>query len=97
VPGKDFERHSCGGVFPERPRTNKNKAASGKEKVDLEMTFTGTLIEELMAAVERAEQKAQSDGAFTIEPMLVDASIVQPWFAAVQKNAEYDPKFLGVA
>jgi hypothetical protein len=55
------------------------------------MTFTGTLIEDLMATVERAEQRAQSDGALVVEPMFV-----QPWFASVQKNTDYDSKFLGV-
>ncbi|MFI5101903.1 MAG: hypothetical protein ACHP9V_00890 [Terriglobales bacterium] len=51
------------------------------------MTLTGTLIEDLMATVERAEQRAQSDEALPIEP----------WLASVQENADYDPKFLGVA
>jgi hypothetical protein len=51
------------------------------------MTFTGTLIEDLMATVERAEQRAQSDGA----------SVVEPWFASVQENTDYDSKLLGVA
>ena len=56
------------------------------------MTFTGSLIESLMVTVERAEQRAQSDGALAIEPLLVE-----PWFASVQENADYDSKFLGVA
>lgn len=51
------------------------------------MTFTGTLIEDLMATVERAEQRAQSDGA----------SVVEPWFASVQEDTDYDSKLLGVA
>ena len=60
------------------------------------MTFTGTLIESLMATVERAEQGAPSD-----EPMFaqnfaqnIDA---QPWLVSIQQNADYDSKFLGVA
>ncbi len=60
------------------------------------MTFTGTLIESLMASVERAEQRASSD-----EPMFarsfaenIDA---QPWVVSMQQNADYDSKFLGVA
>jgi len=66
------------------------------------MTFTGTLIEDLMATVERAEQRAQSDGALLVEPLLVEGSavqpmFVQPWFASVQENAHYDRKFFGVA
>ncbi|MGD1216118.1 MAG: hypothetical protein ABR861_14150 [Terriglobales bacterium] len=71
------------------------------------MTFTGTLIEDLMATVERAEQRAQSDGALldeplpvetsVVEPMFVETSLVEPWFASVQENADYDSNFLGVA
>lgn len=51
------------------------------------MTLTGTLIEDLMATVERAEQRAQSDGAL----------VVETWFASVQENTDFDSKFLGVA
>ena len=42
------------------------------------MTFTGTLIEDLMATVERAEQRAQSDGALLVEPLLVEPLLVEP-------------------
>jgi hypothetical protein len=70
------------------------------------MKFTGTLIEDLMATVERAEDRAQSGRALivkaTADENLVEASIVEPlvfepWFASVQENADYDPKILGVA
>jgi hypothetical protein len=71
------------------------------------MTFTGTLIEGLMATVERAEQRAQADGALEVEPLLVESLLVEPllvepllvepWFASVQENAAYDSKLLGVA
>ena len=61
------------------------------------MTFAGTLIEDLMATVERAEQRAQSDGALVVEPFLVEPLLVEPWFASAQENADYDSKFLGVA
>jgi len=66
------------------------------------MTFTGTLIEGLMATVERAEQRAQADGALEVEPvlaesLLVEPLLVEPWFASVQENADYDSKLLGVA
>jgi hypothetical protein len=102
----------CGGVFPERPRKNRTRLRR-EEKLGLfAMTFTGTLIEDLMATVERAEQRAQSDGALSVEasavePMFVESFVVEssvvgslvvePWFASVQENADYDPKFLGVA
>ena len=56
------------------------------------MTFTGTLIEDLMATVERAERKARSDETSVVEPLLVET-----WFASVQENRDYDSKFLGVA
>jgi hypothetical protein len=61
------------------------------------MTFTGTLIEDLMATVERAEQRAQREVAFLSEPGPVEKSIVQPWFATIQHNSDHDSKFLGVA
>jgi len=66
------------------------------------MTFTGTLIEELMATVERAEQRAQAAENFAAEPVFVQPVFVQPmvvegWFASVQQNPEYDSKLLGVA
>jgi hypothetical protein len=51
------------------------------------MTFTGTLIEDLMATVERVEQRAQSD----------EALLAEPWLASVPEAADYDSKLLGVA
>ncbi len=68
------------------------------------MTFTGTLIESLMATVERAERGASSD-----EPMFAQDFVqnfaqdfvqnidAQPWLVSIQQNADYDSKFLGVA
>jgi hypothetical protein len=74
------------------------------------MKFSGSLIENLMAAVERAEQRAQSDEALlgevlAIETMGVECSLgelagpsmADPWFASAQANADYDTKLLGVA
>lgn len=73
------------------------------------MTFTGTLIDDLMAAVERAEQTREallveaaalssSLGESSLsESSLGQSSVEQIWFASVPENAEYDPKFLGVA
>jgi hypothetical protein len=71
------------------------------------MTLTGTLIEDLMATVERAEQRAQSGGALVVQPMfaeqtfaapsLVEPVLVEPWFASVPENADYDSRFVGVA
>ena len=64
------------------------------------MTFNGTLIESLMATVERAERRASSD-----EPMFaqnfaqdfVQSIDAQPWLVSIQQNADYDSKFIGVA
>ena len=61
------------------------------------MTYTGTLIEDLMATVERAEGRAQPDLALVAEPMLVEPILVDSWFASVQQSTEYDSKLLGVA
>jgi len=67
------------------------KAASGEEKLEhLKMTFTGTLIDDLMAAVERAEQRAQD------EPLFAEPMVVETWFS-IEENTDYDSKFLGVA
>jgi hypothetical protein len=60
------------------------------------MTFTGTLIDDLMEAVERVELKAQPNDAFVCDAS-ADPSAVEPWFASVQESNEYDSKFLGVA
>jgi hypothetical protein len=56
------------------------------------MTFTGNLIEDLMATVERAEQRARTDSASVVESMAGE-----PWFASAQETTDYDSRFLGVA
>jgi len=66
------------------------------------MKFTGTLIEDLIATVERAERAAQSDGALPgerlmVESLLVESLVVEPWFASVQENRDFDSKLIGVA
>jgi len=71
------------------------------------MTFTGTLIEDLMATVERAEQRAYSDQLLSVETLAIETLAVgtfagepfagEAWFASVQENADYDSKLLGVA
>jgi hypothetical protein len=66
------------------------------------MRFTGTLIEDLMATVERAEQRAQSERflsveALAVETLTVETLAVEAWFTSVEKNADYDSKLLGVA
>jgi hypothetical protein len=71
------------------------------------MTFTGTLIDDLMATVERAEERAQSDQTLTPESMLVlpvhvetvfaKTSLVESWIASFGENADYDSRLIGVA
>ena len=71
------------------------------------MTFTGTLIDDLMATVERAEQRTQTMEAFMTEPRLIEAMLLEPaqvdpvlvecWLASVQNNADYDSRIVGVA
>jgi hypothetical protein len=71
------------------------------------MKFTGTLIEDLIATVERAERAAQSDGALpgarligeslVVEPLFAGTLVDEPWFASVQETRDYNSKFIGVA
>jgi len=86
----------CGGVFPERPRKTEQGRVREEKIGTLKMTFTGNLVENLMATVERAERRASSD-----EPMFAQGfaenSDAQPWLVSIQQNADYDSKFLGVA
>ena len=94
--------------FSRSGQDKKIRPASAEEKLEIfAMTFTGTLIEDLMATVERAQQKAQSEGALRVaasagEPLLIESSVVastfvEPWFGSVPQNADYDSKFVGVA
>jgi hypothetical protein len=95
VPGKDFWRHSVV-ELPGAAKKNRTRPRLGRKNGTLKMTFTGTLIERLMATVERAEQRACSD-----EPMFAQNFAqnigAQPWVVSIQQNAEYDSKFIGVA
>ena len=65
------------------------------------MKFTGTLIEDLMATVERVEERSNSDGSVVefmlVEPMLVEPLLASPWLVSGQNNTDYESKFLGVA
>ena len=64
------------------------------------MKLTGTLIEDLMATVERAEQRAQSGTSAAQaagEPMFGETCPLELLFPSIQDNAGYDSKFLGVA
>jgi len=73
----------CGGIFPERPRKDRTRPSPEKKTGIFDMTFTGTLIEDLMATVERVEKRARADRALvvnlsTLEPRVVEPAVVQP-------------------
>ena len=74
--------------FPGAANKKSNKAESGEEKQELAM-FTGTLIDDLIATVERAEQAIQAQSSVTA------TLIADSWFASTQENT--DTKSLGVA
>jgi hypothetical protein len=99
-----FLKKLCGGVFPERPRKTEQGRVREEKIGTLKMTFTGTLVESLMATVERAERGASSDKPIFAQDYaenfvqnFVQNSDVQPWLVPIQQNADYDSKFLGVA
>lgn len=56
------------------------------------MTYTGTLIDDLIATVERMEETAESTGDSVAAAMIADA-----WFASIQENTEYDSKLFEMA
>ena len=49
--------------------------------------FTGTMIEDLIAIVERAEARARDH----------ERTEIELWFASAQENAKHDSKLFGVA
>ncbi len=66
------------------------------------MTFTGTLITSLMAAVERAErheapETASAAVSMTMEDLTTEVLAMPAWFAAAPSAGECDSKLLGVA
>jgi hypothetical protein len=64
------------------------KTKSGRFRIRREQEmFTGNLIEDLIAAVDRVD--AGSEDA--------DMTEVEPWFASAQDNSNYESKLLGVA
>ncbi len=68
------------------------------------MKFSGTLIEELMATVERAERRAQRDELLLEETSLAEASCdeplfamsvaIEPWIASVHEYPDFDTNAL---
>ena len=68
--------------------------------------FTGSMIEDLMATVERAEQRTHLDGlvgeprlveSLAVESSAVEPFSVEPWFASIHESKDCDSKFIGVA
>jgi len=78
VPGKDFAR-KLWWSFPAAAKKREHKAAFGEEKNGtVEMKFTGTLIEDLVATVERAEQKTQLDGDLAVQVLQLEPLPLEP-------------------
>jgi hypothetical protein len=65
--------------------TNQGRVRKGNRD---NFMFTGTMIEDLIATVERAEARTMKD----LKP-----AEIEPWFAYIQENTNYDSKRLGVA
>jgi len=65
-------------------KLKQNQAASGNEIGRFGKMFTGTMIEDLIATVERAEARTQEVAPLEIEP----------WIASAQENADYDSKLV---
>jgi hypothetical protein len=62
------------------------------------MTFTGNLIEGLIATVERAERRPASAVELSqVEPTQLEPVLIEPWFVSIPENADYDSRFIGVA
>jgi hypothetical protein len=64
-----------------------------------ERMFTGTLIEDLIAAVERAEARTQelTPIEIAIEPSLMEPWVIEARLLSAQENPDSEPKLLGVA
>lgn len=76
-------------------KTEQGRVRRGK--LDIEMIFTGCLIEDLITTVERAERRAHSNDPLFAEEIVAEPISVETWFGSVQQNTEYDSRFLGVA
>jgi len=71
----------------ETANRNTNKAGFENEGGNKEMMYTGTMLEDLFAAVERAEQTIDAHEFVIAESLMEDS-----WFASVRENADYDSK-----
>jgi hypothetical protein len=83
VPGQDsvVELFRSGHEKIEQGRVRKRKQETR------DMMLTGTLIEDLITAVERAQQRAEAEEMMEMEI----------WFAAGEDNSSRETNFLGVA
>jgi hypothetical protein len=66
-----------------------------KEKT--KQMFTGTLIEDLIATVERAEVRTQQITPMEIEACSIELWAIEAQLASAQENQDSEPKLLGVA
>ena len=71
--------------LPGAAKTKQNKAVSGRMKAGHSNMFTGTLIEDLIATVERAEQ-ASSNTMRLADSMVADSLVADSWFASIQER-----------
>ena len=56
--------------------------------------FTGTLIDDLIATVERAEQADCAEQAHSEETLVVDSVVRDAWFAYVGQATDRDSNFV---
>jgi hypothetical protein len=57
--------------------------------------FTGTLIEDLIATVERTEQTLRADD--NDDNMVAPYLVGESWFASIQESADFESKLFEVA
>ena len=81
---RGFSPRFCPGDVVEYLRSGhakQNKAGSGRETEEQNM-LTGTLIEDLIATVERAERKTQAEAELM--------AVMESWFVSETDSASYD-------
>jgi hypothetical protein len=77
---KDFARNSVVEFSRSGQEKTKLRPGPGRKTGTLEMKFTGTMIEDLIATVEHAEQRTQVNRVWPAESSLVETSRVDRSF-----------------
>jgi hypothetical protein len=91
----------------------KTRPRRGRKIGTSSMIFTGSLIQDLIATVERAERLREvssrsgaiamtmtmtmTEAAASGEPSPLEDAFPEVWLTSVEQNTNYDPKLLGVA